>query len=161
MDATDTTTFQFNNEQIATLIADRLATNTTFQDRLIKAITDKAANDARNLEENSYFKLRKVYDTALQQVSDRVPAAIEKYSESMRLTAEKTLREKFERTIRDSSNPYLDHEVIHKQAKHVIECLIKEAFGRRAHVIAQEALSTNKLELLFEEARKNIRQEKA
>ena len=138
-----TPSLSISQDQIADLIATKLSADPTFRAALATAL-------ARQSFDQSDSTLRKATSEATASASVKLQEHLTTYSTSLKAEGEKTLRERFTAALRGPTTQLSD-EWIKKEAKAALNELIRETFGRRAHHLANEIISTgaSKIDLLF------------
>lgn len=142
-------------DQIAELISTKLASDPAFQSSLITAIAREATRGPDAELKQHYAAATDTLIVKLRAEQDalgtRMIAGLETTANQMKVEAEGGIRKRFEDAIRAGTSTTFTEEWILKQATHSIRNLILEAFGRRAHEVATEYLSssTSRMELLL------------
>jgi hypothetical protein len=139
-----TAPLQLDQTQIAELIASKLAADSSFRSNLMTALAREATTGANS-------KLKATADEAAATLAQRISNDLDATATKLRNEGDQTLRKKFEEQLRNRSSAFgITDEWLHKTAGKAVREIIFEAFGRRAHRIAEMYLasSARKLDLL-------------
>jgi len=152
-----TTDFQIDQNLIAELIATKLASDPEFQKSLVDSIARQAYSDPSSrlrvstAADAANLKIREGYQEAVARSLAKIEPDFVAMEAKILREAESSLRAKFE-TVRAKSANLLSEEWIQRKAGTIIHSLVHEAFGRKAHEVANQYLasSANKIDLIME-----------